>query len=238
MTSTDFHRSTGVAGRSGGHATGRSEKAARYTGGSVCLALVLVLVFSLSVSAPAFASACTPGGSGPIAPAADTYADLNWPGMNLGSAYGWSVARTTKDFMHLTRSYTLHGYVRYPLPRIPSGCSLRSARLGITHASDYLLVSPPIVPAPIYVHPAASSWREGTLTWANQPGPAAPAVKVSNPDVSPWLITPAVAALYARGNTGLEMDAPHPQVWWAPQSRECIDEYGNRGVPYLYVSWK
>ncbi len=238
MVSTNFHRYTRVASRSGGLASSRGEKAARYTGGSVCAALVLVLVFSLSVSAPVFASNCTPGGSGPIAPAADTYADINWPGMNFGSSYGWSVTRTTKDFMHLTRDYAMNGYVKYPLPRIPSGCSLRSARLGITHAADYLLVSPPIVPAPIYVHPAASRWYERTLTWRNQPGPAAPAVKVSQPGVSPWLITPAVAALYAKGNTGLEMDAHQPQVWWAPQSRECIDEYGNRGVPYLYITWK
>ncbi len=126
----------------------------------------------------------------------------------------------------------MHGYVKYPLPTIPAGCTLNSATIHIANAGDYYAGT-----SPLYVHPAAGPWRESKLTWRNQPGPTAPAARVANPGVSPWIITRAVAALYSNGNTGLEVQGRVPDVWWAPNSREYLARYGNQGIPYLFVSW-
>jgi hypothetical protein len=184
-------------------------------------------------------AACVPSSSGPIAPSADTYADVNNPTLNFGSADGWNAASTTAGFASGTESQQMHGYVKYPLPRIPAGCTLNRAIMRIAITREYVVLVPNTYPAPLYIRPAAAAWSETTLTWNNQPGPAKPSAKIANEMMKGrWDITDVIAALYSRGNTGLELLGKKPNIWFAPNSREYLAKYGNRGIPYLAVSWK
>jgi hypothetical protein len=184
-------------------------------------------------------AACVPGNSGPIKPSADTYANQNEPGVAYGSGYGWDAANATAGFAGLTEGQTMHGYVKYSLPSIPAGCSLKTATLRIAEVRRYLVKSQFFVPSPIFIQAAAASWSEATLTWQHQPGGSTPSVKIWRDEMysGNWNITSVVDALYTRGNTGLELQGNKPNVWFAPNSREYLARYGNRGIPYLLISW-
>jgi hypothetical protein len=204
------------------------------------LAVATAVVLWCAASASA---ACVPGGKGPITPSADTYANQSEPSVNYGSANGWTAANVTTGFAAFTSNNLMHGYVKYPLPTIPSGCSLNKAVIRLANPKDYILVlkpvPPPFLPAPLYIRAAAKSWGESTLTWKNQPGGTGPSVKITSEMLSgTWTITPAVAALYSGGNTGLEVSATDPNAWFSPNSREYLKKYGNKGIPYLWVNWK
>jgi hypothetical protein len=211
---------------------------------TVAIGAIVTLSFAASAQA-----ACVPGSRGPIVPSADTYADAGTPRQNYGSALSLTAAEIqpfeTASYGPFWTRQRMHAYVKYPLPAVPPGCSLSQATLRISpRFRDYVLVVSPVVggitPRPIYIAPAASNWKESSLTWKRQPGSKGPEVKITVPGemlTDRWTVTPAIAALYVSGNTGLEIFARDPQVWYSPNSREYRAKYGKVGIPYLFVSW-
>ena len=209
------------------------------------LFVAVAALLGMLLAAASAQAACVPGSRGPIKPSADTYANVNYPGSNFGSAYGWDAANVAAGIKGIYFAKTMHGYVKYRLPSIPAGCQLRAAVLRVEDMRDFVWIAPitfpRVFPGPIEVSPAGGGWRESTLTWDNQPGAGNPTVRITGQLLQDrWTITPAVAALYARGNRnrGLELEGEQSPAWFTPNSREFLGRYGNRGIPYLFVSWK
>ena len=127
---------------------------------------------------------CTPG-SAVLAAVADAYVDQSSPSHSYGSSPNLFVASRDKE-------RNRRGLVRFALPSIPAGCSLRGATLTLTakEATGRRLV----------VARASRAWHEGRVTWATAPGTTGTAVgaTVSGPRVQ-WVVTDLVRAGAANG---------------------------------------
>ena len=165
---------------------------------------------------------CTPG-SVTVTADADTYVDQSAPTQNFGSAANLLVA--SRD-----RERNRRALVRFALPSIPSGCTLRTATLTLTakEASGRQLV----------VTRAAAAWSEGSVTWGNAPGPSgssSAAATVSGGKVG-WSVTALVSAMRANGNYGFLVRDANENARGNGEQTNFSSRTGN-GAPALYLRW-
>jgi hypothetical protein len=127
-------------------------------------------------------------GSATVRAIADTYVDQSRARQSFGRDNALQV--TSRD-----KSRNRRALVRFALPRVPHGCTLRSATLVLT-ARD-------VTRRRVVVSRAARGWNEYGVTWATAPGSTGTAsgTTVSRSRVA-WDVTSQVVAMRAYGNTG------------------------------------
>jgi len=127
-------------------------------------------------------------GSATVHAVADTYVDQAGARQNFGRDNDLQV--TSRD-----KSRNRRALVRFALPSVPNGCTLRSATLAMT-ARD-------VTQRRVVVSRAARGWNEYGVTWATAPGSTGTATgaTVSRSRVA-WDVTAQVLGMRAYGNHG------------------------------------
>ena len=129
-----------------------------------------------------FPSACT---AGSVSAVADSDTTIRSSGAApSGNATTLTVGTSTGGTDTLFRAL-----VHFPMPAIPSGCSLDSATLRMTSSSA-------VTGRTIDVHQATGSWTESTVWPGPSFGGALAGVAAANGTLS-WSVTTAAAAIYA-----------------------------------------
>jgi hypothetical protein len=174
------------------------------------------------VRRPVTAKACK-AGSAVLAATADAYVDQGSAGKNFGSAQSLVVASRAKG-------RNQRALLRFALPSIPAGCSLRSATLTVTakEASRRRLV----------VARAGRSWNERSVTWANAPAPVGTtAVATVGGSRVSWTVTSLVAAMQSGGNDGFVVrDAAENSKKNVPETT-LSSRTAKKGRPTLTIRW-
>lgn len=127
-------------------------------------------------------------GSATVFAVADTYVDQASARQNFGGDNNLQV--TSRD-----KGRNRRALVRFALPSVPNGCTLRSATLAMT-ARD-------VTQRRVVVSRAARAWNEYGVTWATAPGTTGTATgaTVSRNRVA-WDVTAHVAGMRSYGNHG------------------------------------
>lgn len=164
---------------------------------------------------------CTAGGA-TVRAAADSYVDQSSPRESFGRAGTLSVASRDKE-------RNRRALVRFTLPSVPSGCTLRSAVLTMTarEASGRRILA----------GRAARGWNESTVTWANAPSAsgALAGATVTGTTVR-WTVTAQVAAMRSYGNYGfLLRDATESARGQGAET--AFAARTQRGAPVLVLRW-
>jgi hypothetical protein len=130
-----------------------------------------------------FPSACT---AGSVSAVADSDATIRSTGAApSGNAVTLTVGTSTTG----GTDALFRALVHFPMPTIPSGCSLDSATLRMTNSSA-------VTGRTIDVHEATGSWTESTVWPGPSFGGALAGVAAANGTLS-WTVTTAAAAIYA-----------------------------------------
>jgi hypothetical protein len=86
--------------------------------------------------------------------------------------------------------------VRFALPDVPRGCRVVDAELRLYASSSK-------AGRTVEAVRGASSWAEGSLTWANQPPTVGPAARAASGEGwLSWSVAPQVQSMYPEGNFG------------------------------------
>lgn len=163
---------------------------------------------------------CT-AGTATLAPVADAYVDQGSPGANYGGSPTLLVAGRDKD-------RNRRALVRFTLPRIPNGCTLRAATLSLAAKEP--------TQRRVLVARATRGWSESSVTWGSAPGISglAASATVSSTRVS-WTVTTLVDAMRTAGNYGFvlrdagEGDADGVQTNFGART--------SRTAPVLTLRW-
>lgn len=162
-------------------------------------------------------------GSATVRAASDTYVDQSVPKKNFGSDDVLSVASRDK-------SRNRRALVRFALPVVPKGCTLRSATLTLTprEASGRRLL----------VSRAGRGWNEGTVTWNDAPAPwgAAASATVSGAKVR-WTVTQQVAAMLGGPNYGFLVRDAAENASGAGASTSFAARQTGSGAASLTLTW-
>lgn len=160
-------------------------------------------------------------GSATFAAAADTYVDQASTGQSFGAMDNLLV--TSRDKQRNRRAL-----VRFALPAIPSGCTLRSATFTLT-AKD-------VTGQRLLVSRASRAWTE-SVTWNTAPAPSGTAVAatVSARTVS-WTVTSLVAAQLGGGNYGFVVKAATENARGAGEQTNFAARTAPSG-PSLVLRW-
>jgi hypothetical protein len=157
------------------------------------------------------AGACTSPGAATVQASADTYVDQGSPTSNFGTASNLFVRSNSSSANRRT-------LVRFNLPALPSGCSVRGAMLRLFSTAA-------VTGRTIAAYRAAASWTETGATWNNQPGTTgAAANSASGTGWRTWDVASHVQAMYSGANDGFvlrdqtENAAANPQQTY--QARE------------------
>ena len=160
-------------------------------------------------------------GSATVAAAADTYVDQASPGQSFGAMGNLLVASRDKE-------RNRRALVRFALPAVPAGCTLRSATLTLT-AKD-------VTGQRLLVSRASRAWTE-SVTWSTAPAPSGTAVAatVSARTVS-WTVTSLVAAQLGGGNHGFVVKAATENARGAGEQTNFTARSAPSG-PSLVLRW-
>lgn len=122
---------------------------------------------------------------------ADSWIGQNGPNINHGAE--------TQLKVRSKRYANARALVRFPLPAIPAGCQITSAKLRLFATSG--------TPGrTLYVHALSAPWAETTTTWRDQPGTTGyAAAAASGPGWVEWTVTTQVNAMYSGANNGLRI---------------------------------
>jgi hypothetical protein len=122
------------------------------------------------------------------------------------------------------------GYFEFPLPAIPSGCTVTSAVLRL-----YVRTGPQ--PRTLAVYRAGAAWTEAAITWNNQPAAVGTAVTANYtaPGWLQWTVTNHVNALYAGSNDGLTVQDASEGVGTDQEDINSTEAGSNH--PELTVTW-
>jgi len=169
---------------------------------------------------------CPNSGSQLLTPVADTYVDENAPTANFGGGANLLVRSRFNN-------RNQRALVRFNLPSIPSGCSLKGASLKL-----FASVFDP--GRTIDVYRAGGAWAEGTVNWNTAPATAGAATsRASAAGNLYWDTTAQVQAMYSGTNDGFVVrdqteSAPGPGAQQTYQAREGTPDTQD---PELRVSW-
>jgi hypothetical protein len=134
---------------------------------------------------------CSAPGATVVRSDADTWVDETQPAANFGDR-GTMTLRSRKQGQTQENGRAL---VRFPLPTVPSGCSVTAAsmRLGaLTSAAGRTLQA----------FRAAAVWDEATVTWSTQPATTGVATTAPSGENPTFDVLTQVQAMYAGTNTG------------------------------------
>lgn len=166
--------------------------------------------------------ACSSFGSQTVAADQDAYVAEDSPAANFGT--GASL------FVKSDGAADNRTFVRFPLPAVPGGCSLREATVRLyakTAASSRTLEA----------LRAASSWTETGVTWTSQPPAAGTAATApSATGWRDWNVTSHVQAMYAGANDGFVLRDGVESAGTAA-AQDFASREDTVGDPELYVAW-
>lgn len=141
---------------------------------------------SVTITATAPPPNCT---SATVKPSADSWIRQSTPSSNYGT--GTTLKVDSKP------NANARALVRYPLPAVPTGCKVSSAKLRLytaTATSGRTLRATPL----------AAAWTETAVTWNNRPSTTGTtAYTTSGAGWRHWTLTSQVNAMYTGGNYGL-----------------------------------
>ncbi len=164
----------------------------------------------------AAASFCSAPGNQTVAATADTWVDENQSNRNHGTS-------TTLE-VNSAPGRAGRTLVRFPLPGIPTNCSVTAATLR-------LYASLTQGPRTLHAYRAASAWSENAVTWNTQPPTAGPPASTdSGAGWRLWDVTSQVQAMYSGSNHGflvrdsVEGDANRRQRFDSVESAANVPE--------------
>ena len=191
-----------------------STKATRTPGGSTGATSSPTSAAPPASVAPPAPPRCA-AGSRTVSAAADVYVDQNEPNKNFRAVNQLRVA--SRDNERNSRAL-----VRFALPSLPAGCTLRSAVLKAASAEA--------TGRTLTVSRATKAWSESTVTWNNAPGVTgvAASAKVVAGTMS-WTVTDAVRAMASTNHGFVVRDS-------AENSRPNVAEAVLSG-PVLVLTW-
>jgi hypothetical protein len=128
------------------------------------------------------------GSAQTVSAAADAWIDQSSPSSNKGSD---SILKV----MSKSGNSNLRALVRFPLPTIPQGCVLDTAKLRLYAASASSSQRT------LQALRVGGSWTEGGVTWTNAPGTSGSAVTTtSGSGYREWGVATLVQAMYSSGS--------------------------------------
>jgi hypothetical protein len=121
---------------------------------------------------------------------ADSWTDQISPSSNQGTSTDLRVKAKNSSEARRT-------FVGFPLPSIPTGCSLLGATLRMYANTAQGTRT-------VQVYRSAATWSESTLTWSNQPATTGSAVGLTHSGTGwkEWGVESLVSAMYSGTNTG------------------------------------
>ena len=135
---------------------------------------------------------------------------------------------STMDVQSSTAASKHRSLVRFPLPSIPAGCFLSSARLEVDVVSNSNNRT-------IQAVPASSAWSENSVTWSSQPTSAGPVVSTnSHPSRLAWPVTAQVQYMYDNANNGFILRDANET---SGNTRQNLRSRESGSQPRLILSW-
>ncbi len=148
--------------------------------------LGVLLVVALALTAPGLSSADTHGGAAPVRLAQTTVSFFAADDAYVRSSTGLGI---NSNFLRVDAIFPLDDptdriervYLKFDLSTLPAGASIQSATL---YLQVYDAGTTDGTREDLYVHATGNAWTEGTIDWANQPGPGA-LLYVRTADIAP-----------------------------------------------------
>lgn len=158
-------------------------------------ALLSTTASDLSVFKPTKLPGCRTPGVQTLTAAEDSYVDQDDPSANTGSDVNLYVMSKT-TLLGLGGDDNRRTYVRFEPSALPEACVVTAATLRL-HAKSAA------AGRTIQAFSASRQWKEGNLSWNNQPGPTGTAAtSASGTGWQSWAVTDHVRQMYAGSNDG------------------------------------
>jgi hypothetical protein len=173
------------------------------------------------------ATFCTTPDSATVTADADSFIDMANAGAVSGGAASFLVVTPQSGAVRRI-------LVRFPMPTIPSLCTLTTATLRIFAESQ----TAGRTLGAYRANPAVPQWTEAGLSWSTQPtmvSSAVTAVMPSTDQYVEWPVTALVRDIYSAGNNGFvvrDQDETGGGAWQQFNSRSVASN-----KPQLYVAW-
>lgn len=170
---------------------------------------------------------CTSPGSATVTADADSYVDQGSQSSTAGGTATYLVVTSQGGSARRI-------FVGFPMPTVPSRCTVTSATLQIWASSQ---IAGRTLGA-CRADPGAVAWTEAGLSWANQPMHVGTPATVVMPNVDQyveWTVTDLVRDVYALGDNGFvvrDQDETGGGAWQQFHSRSVATNQ-----PQLHVAW-